>query len=501
MDRSDLSSHEKHDPVAGPTDTDVHCPECDYNLTGATGRRCPWCGWDINLDVLSAVALERSNARRVGAIMACAVCGFGSIIAVLSLVWRSRSLSVYDALAVVGVLIAAVGHFVLAGILIVSGPRWPIYRHGSGQLLRFAGWFSVLLGVIGASALLQPRDVQGVIVSATFEFALAAVLFTLPGVALLVMRMVSFRDPQTIVTAREHDRLSGKQDSETQSPFLVDFFGQYEPDQITQQWFDANRPTTREIDSAIARTWQAVEALAQSSGDKQNLFNGALVRLISHEHTGQVLKLKLGPTTYRDFLGTNIGNCTLALRSGPEYLSNALGISAAVVTSDGYVALGQRGRGVTLHEGALHPFGGMVEQSDRRPDGSCDLFAAIRRELEEELGLKDADINRISLIGLVRDRDILQPELIFDAYLGITRLELFGRFRPEMSQGEHSAIEFLHDEPDAAIPSLNWAGNLTPIAEATYLLHGRACWGEEWYEQTCLVRYGEIPPAQHQPSF
>lgn len=473
-----------------PADTQQHCPECDYNLTGAVEGRCPWCGWVIDEQVLSAMAVERSTALRIGAVIACLVCGGGALIALVSLVWHSSRLALRDGLAAVGVLVAVVGHLVLAGMLLAGGPRWPIYRRDGGALFRFAGWFSVALGILGATELLRSRDVQGVPVAATFEFALAAVFYTLPGAALLIMRMVTFRDPREAVTSSTPSR-TADDDVHQQAPFTVEVVGRFDESRVATTWSQEVQPRDAAVEAAIEQSWWSARALAETQD--YVLFDAPLVRLIHASVRNEMLQLELGETTYRAFVGTNMDPDFVSRRDQRAYLAHPLGISASVITRDGFVAYGRRGSRVAFQAGYVHPFGGMVDMEDRGPDGFVDLFAAMLRELQEETGLTRADVTEMVLIALVRDRRILQPELLFDVCVSRSRSELQARFDPERSDGEHCGIEFLYDDPEAALPSLARLDRITPIAEAAYLLHGRNFWGAEWFEQTCLVRYGEVP--------
>ena len=82
--------------------------------------------------------------------------------------------------------------------------------------------------------------------------------------------------------------------------------------------------------------------------------------------------------------------------------------------------------------------------------------------------------------------------MIFDVTLRLTRRELEASFDPGASGGEHTSVEYLYDDPDAAIPSLDRIDQLTPVAEAAYLLHVRAYWGSDWFDQICLLRYGAL---------
>ena len=135
----------------------------------------------------------------------------------------------------------------------------------------------------------------------------------------------------------------------------------------------------------------------------------------------------------------------------------------------------------------------MLEQNDRMEDGRYDLFGRMARELSEELGVAQTELANMSVIGLVRDKSILQPELLFDVEVNLPRRELTSRFSPARSDGEHTAIEFLYDEPEGYLPFLIKTKLVTPVAQAMLLLHGRLRWGAEWYEQICYALYGDLP--------
>ena len=266
---------------------------------------------------------------------------------------------------------------------------------------------------------------------------------------------------------------------------------------------DTPRETNPEIDALIESTWQ--EKLREAEAEKRTLYNGLQGRLIKSEvlakedgagrGTSRVsgLRLVLGTTCYRDFVGTNLYNARLAETYGLACLANPLGTSAVIITADGYLLYGRRNDRVVFHAGYLHTFGGSLEAADQSEDGSFDVLGAIRRELYEELLLADGEITELVCTGLVRDHQIMQPELLFEATVGITRDDLLARF-DATTDPEHDAIEACYDEPTAIIPFIERAGKIAPIAVASIMLHGRLHWGRDWYDQAAFVLFGELPP-------
>lgn len=473
-------------------DLNLICPECDYNLTGAPGDRCPWCGWEIEVDALVAAHRRGSRVRRLTIAATAASIAVATLVATLSL---SRipagRWSLLDGIALLSVGVAVLGHAGLAIVAMVSAERWPMRRGIAAELLLLAGWISVVGGIVGGASLLEtaptPRYVRGVQVNGVFEFVLAGCFYALPGVMLLGLRLVSVREPR-LFRGRKAKRDDGR------CSFAIESIGPVDPSQLTSTWTEKPRSTTAVIEERIARTWESQTALAVAEG--RRLYNGELIRMIAAELRGGGLHLTLGPTCYRDFVGTNLHAARNTHEHGGDHLADALGISATMVTRDGFLAFGRRNREVAYHGGYLHTFGGLVERSDLRRDGVCDIDGAIRRELDEELHLGEDDLRSLVITGLVRDTAILQPELLFDVETQLTREQLLGRFKTVVEGQEHDRIEFVADEPDSIVPFIQRSAPIAPIAVAAMLLHGKIAWGESWYEKACHLLFAELPTMQ-----
>ena len=474
-----------------PTDIELFCPECDYNLTGAPGDRCPWCGWNIEVEELIAAAKGRGSGNRYGVMLAAFFVGAGSLVALYSLYSRSRAPAFREGFAVLAVVAASLGHLAL---LALAGLRkkWPLRDQTAGEMLRLVGWFSIAAAVFGASSACEARPtplfVRGVSVTGVFEFVAAAFLFCLPGVTLLGLRWIAFA-AGIPASARRLDGSVHKSSVAGPVPFAMVIAQRFGQECLSQSWSRRELPRSVSSTGEIARIWEAELAVARESN--RRLFNGPLIRLDRATVRGKFLHFELGTTCYRDFLSTNLQGLSAAARTDPP--ANPLGISAVVVTRDGYLVLGRRNETVAYHAGFLHTFGGLVEVVDRLGDGNVDVFRAIRRELREELAVADEEILGMVITGIVRDREIRQPELLFDARLSLSRPEVADRFDAAARDQEHSSWEFVRDEPDAVVPFLRRASPIAPVAEAAVLLHGRHEWGVEWFENSCFVLYGDVP--------
>jgi 8-oxo-dGTP pyrophosphatase MutT (NUDIX family) len=264
--------------------------------------------------------------------------------------------------------------------------------------------------------------------------------------------------------------------------FLVDASGPFTREQLRIAWYEEPRGPHAMLDALVDRTWKAELEAARRDG--RVLFNGQLVRLLRHRVRGGALELDVGPTDYREFMGTNYLNWRRLPEFGYEFFSNPIGTSAVLVTCDGWLVLGRRNDRVACHPGYIHSFGGGLEAGEKGPDGTFDAFAATARELKEELRIEAGDIAWMSCLGLIRDAAIRQPELIFDARLRLSRADLNGRLRVDDPDEEHIEILACMDEPCALVSFVRDSRKMAPVALGAILLHGRISFGEDWYRQT-----------------
>jgi 8-oxo-dGTP pyrophosphatase MutT (NUDIX family) len=238
-----------------------------------------------------------------------------------------------------------------------------------------------------------------------------------------------------------------------------------------------------EVQSLIDSTWAA--ALARPG---VHLFDGPMCRLESWSASPHRLALTLSDTTYKRFLGTNLTNPHLADRYGRDVLANPVGVSPALLTADGYLMMGRRNGSVAYYPHRVHPFAGALDPADADP------FAAVRRELNEELALTATDVADVRCTGIAEDLSIRQPELIFLATTNRTRAQIESALDPTehhdsfAAPAEIAAIDAILLRPDER------AGEFTPVAIASLLLYGRLAFGRTWFDRAArTVRAAPTP--------
>lgn len=484
-------------PSAGypdpPEEIELQCPECDYNLTGAV-TRCPWCGWEIDAEALLAAA-SRYGGKRMAVMVAAGIAALTTVAAASLLFDFGRGLRWRDAAVMVAVALAAAGHVALAVAACFSRGVWPLRRGEVSAILVMLGLLSIAAAVTGATQTLglAPTPLfssTGAQVNGVFEFVLTATFFSLPGLALLALRVVSFRPRRHGATA--NSSIPQSTSSEERAPFLVQWMGSVSREQVEAVYRETLRPTNQMVERLIAESWAAAEAEARTGN--RLLFNGPLIRLAQFENHGDRLRLEVGPTCYRDFVGTHFHNAGVIQATQPHAFAQALGVSVLPATRDHQLVLGRRSTRTAWHGGWLHPFGGMMEPTDRTR-GEIDIFVAATRELCEELAILPDHVCGLMLIALVRDALLWQPELIFELQLAQSAKEIARGFDRRAADAEHDALQFLNDDPESIAAFLQAQSRLTPVGQAALLTHGRHHFGAEWYDRTCLVCYGNLPPA------
>jgi hypothetical protein len=250
--------------------------------------------------------------------------------------------------------------------------------------------------------------------------------------------------------------------------------GTWKPGQVEVSWTDSSRPHISEIEQIIEQTW-----LREMMHPGVQLFDGSMCRLESFEArpADATLHLSLSRTSYKPFVGTNLHNAQLAEKYGRAALANGVGLSAALVSGDGFLLLGRRNGNVAYYPNRLHPFSGSLEPADR-----IDVFDDVRRELREELSLQPSDIAQIVCTGIAEDQALLQPELMF----AVRSNKTMSQIESQIDLSEHRGIWSIpatQHALDQALEELNEA--FTPIGIAAMLFWGRVEFGEHWFDERC----------------
>ncbi len=261
----------------------------------------------------------------------------------------------------------------------------------------------------------------------------------------------------------------------------VEVAGPFARDCVKLCWSDTPRQTTDVLERLIEGVWSRERALADRNGAV--LFNGDLVRHVDHALVDGALRIDVGPTDYKSFLGTNLRNGQLIGEVGRDAFANAIGVSALIVceSEPATILLGHRSAKVVDQPGAVHTFGGGLDADDRDKDGGIDVFAAVTREICEELALKPEDLTGLECLGLVYDRSIWQPELVFAARVGMDVDEVANRVDVSSKTAEHMGVDRIHVSETDVGNYMMQARRTTPVAMSALCLFGWETFGGEWF--------------------
>lgn len=151
-----------------------------------------------------------------------------------------------------------------------------------------------------------------------------------------------------------------------------------------QEW-----AATAEYDALVDRAWS--ERLAQAS---HPIWDGTYYRVLNAEEwaSGAERALRLGTIRYR-YIATFPALHEDHARCGLEPL-NHLSTVALVRTRDGHILFGRRAR-----DGAIDLIGGGVQQDEMPVSSGADLECNLRKEIREETGIRDEDIEEIAGLG------------------------------------------------------------------------------------------------------
>jgi len=120
------------------------------------------------------------------------------------------------------------------------------------------------------------------------------------------------------------------------------------------------------------------------------LWNGRTLKLTRHDFSDGVFRGMCTETSYAAFLAWRDWGA-------PDRSARNLFGSAILRSADGALLYGVMG-GHTATAGQIYPPGGNLDPADVAPDGRVDVISAIHRELEEETGLRAAELRNGDLL-------------------------------------------------------------------------------------------------------
>jgi hypothetical protein len=199
------------------------------------------------------------------------------------------------------------------------------------------------------------------------------------------------------------------------------------------------------------------------------------------------LVLNIGVTDFKEYIGTTqralqdpsfrtrIMNFGLEDHANPNYyFANPLSTCAVLVTADNYVPIGLRGNTVAIYPNTHHIIGGYVKINEDKSTSFCekyiDLFANMKKELEQEIGVTSPDITSVDFLGIARNTITRGPEALYFVQLTLTRDELEQRWKNRArDKYEHRNLTF-YPKAELCCFLEQQKGNIVPSGEAALTL-------------------------------
>ena len=156
-----------------------------------------------------------------------------------------------------------------------------------------------------------------------------------------------------------------------------------------------NESTSRspEASDYIKKQWE--DSIKQNA----SMFSGDLVSIKRNSSNFKNIDIDTFHTTYDDFFVSKKDE--FHSRFPNEIPSTVLSAGCVIITSDNYLVLGTRANHLALEPGKITVVSGMVDGRDIDQDKQIDIFGCIKREIQEEIGIKAEEVRCLSCIGLV----------------------------------------------------------------------------------------------------
>ncbi len=200
--------------------------------------------------------------------------------------------------------------------------------------------------------------------------------------------------------------------------------------------------STRKIDAKLEQQmqvrWQELLTEAKSSGRK--LWDSELYRFEDFR-TGPKLELTFSTVP---FSVAKAGSAYIDEfnRLGEEYYSKSTFAIGLAKTSDDCYILGEVSSNY-MNTGAIDIIGGVLSKSEGLMTNSNDLFAALYKEFEEEIGIKKESLAHPRLLGAILTMKF-KVCLVFHLEISLTKNEVQDIY-DENKDDELSRIIFIHE--------------------------------------------------------
>ena len=215
--------------------------------------------------------------------------------------------------------------------------------------------------------------------------------------------------------------------------------GKYKPSDLQIVVSESTRKIQPQVENKLEAIWQAKVKKAEEKG--QVCYNGISYRLNSLKEEGGQLILNLGTLEYkvRDSLTAIPEYFDLS----EEYFRKGCFTSASIKTSDNLYLMAEL-TGKSMNPNSIDLIGGIMETDIDMEIGN-DVFKSLYKELEEEAGITQKDINECYLQTIYLEYKT-NVAFYFEVILNVTAEELVERFKNNKDGDIKSLRVFTREE-------------------------------------------------------
>lgn len=237
------------------------------------------------------------------------------------------------------------------------------------------------------------------------------------------------------------------------------FSSKYEEEHVQISYNDTSIHRNQDVLDYIKKQWN--ETIKQ----QPSMFAGNLVSVQKNNSDYKYIRLDTIHTTYDDFYITKTKDFQKIFPN--EINSNPLSVGCILVTNDNYLVFGIRNNKLAMAPGKTTVVSGMVDDSDIIDMKSVDLFGCIRREIEEEIGVKSNEIHDLLCIGLVDNLDQLHTYIPFFGRIDIS----FAKINERENDGELTEILKIENSEKMVVETLENNSNLSDVTGPTLQIY------------------------------
>lgn len=205
-----------------------------------------------------------------------------------------------------------------------------------------------------------------------------------------------------------------------------------------------NNAITRRL---ITQAWRQLRNKTKMT--KTILFNERGYRLLRLSYSSGLLTLQLGPTDFREYIGTFRHNTKIMNDLGRNYVSCPLAVLGTIVTSDNFLILSKRGKNVFGAKGLILPIGGFMRRQypQKKMLGKifCEQFI---NEISEEIGIPKSACAKVNIVSVVAKQEHSDlPRIVCTCELHLNRLKIMKCFSKRKSR-EIEQLIFIPNTPE-----------------------------------------------------